>query len=58
MERNYEFRQRMLQVHTPDLRDDSLWISIDGTVIDNTWEILYPAGCDRVLHNAARDLQD
>lgn len=58
MERNYEFRQRMLQVHTPDLRDDSLWVSIDGTAIDNSWEILYPAGCDRVLRNAALDLQD
>ena len=37
MERNYQFRERMLQVHKRDLRDDSLWKKRTGTVIEEGW---------------------
>lgn len=58
MERNYQFRERMLQVHTPGLRDDLLWKEIVGTVIDDSWEIIYPRCCERVIRTAALDLQE
>ena len=58
MERNYQFRERMLEVHKRDLRDDSLWKKQNGTVIDEGWEIVYPADADRVMLHAAHDLRD
>ena len=58
MERNYQFRERMLQVHKRDLRDDNLWKKRTGTIIEEGWEIVYPADADRVLLHAAHDLRE
>ncbi len=58
MERNYQFRERLLEVHRRDLRDDALWTRLDGAVVDDSWEIVYPADADRVLVHAAHDLRD
>lgn len=58
MERNYQFRERLLQVHKAGLRDDKVWKSAEGTVVDETWEILYPADSGRVMRHAAHDLRD
>ncbi len=58
MERNYQFRERLLQVHKPNLRNDTVWKSFPGTVVDENWEILYPADADRVMRHAAHDLRD
>lgn len=57
-ERNYEFRRRMLQVHTPDRRDPSRAAREGETEITRDWTIVVPAGADRVTVNAARDLED
>ena len=56
MERNYEFRKRLLEVHKRDMRDDSIWMSADGCIVDECWEIVYPLGEGRVIENAAYDL--
>ena len=58
MERNYQFRERMLQVHPSGLRDDRIWKAETGTVIDDSWQILYPQDCAQVIRTAALDLQE
>ncbi len=57
MEKNYGFRQRLLEDHQPGLRDDALWKAVSGAVVDDTWEILYPGDAPRVIVNAAEDLR-
>ncbi|MGI6337630.1 MAG: hypothetical protein ACOXZM_11440 [Eubacteriales bacterium] len=58
MERNYQFRERLLEVHKKGLRDDAIWTKLTGTTVDESWEIVYPADADRVLLHAAHDLRD
>ena len=58
MEINYEFRQRLRQVHKPGRRNDSAWKKIDGTAIDDSWQIVYPDDAGIVIRNAAKDLQE
>ena len=57
-ERNYQFRERMLEVHRPGRRMD--WAQKKEGQIEITpeWTIIVPAGCDPVVYNAARDLED
>ncbi|GHU75618.1 hypothetical protein AGMMS49992_19970 [Clostridia bacterium] len=62
MERNYEFRRRLREVHKPGMRDDAVWRSeqdsFRGCVIREDWEIVFPSGSGKVMENAAYDLLD
>ena len=57
-EPNYQFRQRMLQVHKPGRRMPGIQPKEDHVEITHRWTIWVPQGADRILANAARDLQD
>lgn len=57
-ERNYQFRERMLEVHRPNRRMD--WVEKkDGQIeITSDWTIYISDTIDTVIYNAARDLED
>ena len=58
MEKNYEFRQELLQWHRPDLRDPD-YVPEPGMVsITEDFCILIPADSGEVLLTAAKDFQD
>ena len=56
MEKNYDFRKRMLIVHKPGIREESAVKSFNGIIVDASWEIVYVKSDDPVLVNAAYDL--
>ena len=57
-ERNYQFRQRMLQVHKPNRRMDWARPAENQIEIDNSWT-LYTADNDKiVIYNALRDFEE
>lgn len=58
IERNYEFRKRLLEVHKPDRRDYSAILQSNEVMVDDNWDIVIPDNADRVMLNAAKDLQD
>ena len=58
MEKNYDFRERLRAVHKANRRRDAVWHRIAGTVVDDTWQIVFPDQAGRVVRNAARDLQE
>ena len=58
MERNYEFRKRLLEIHQKNRRDPSLLPAADELVLNQESDIYIPADAGRVLLCAARDLQD
>ena len=58
MERNYEYRKRLTQVHTPDRRDYSISPKDGEIMVGSGWKIEIPADCGKLLINAAKDLQD
>lgn len=58
MEKNYDFRERLRAVHKAGRKNDAVWHKIAGTVVDDTWEIIYPDEAGKVVRNAARDLQE
>lgn len=58
MEKNYDFRERLRAVHKENRRRDGAWEKIDGAVVDDTWEIVFPDGAGKVILNAAWDLQE
>lgn len=55
---NYEFRERMLEVHKPHRRMPFAVCKENQIEITPDWVICLPADPDRVLYNAARDLED
>ena len=57
-ERNYQFRERMLEVHRPNRRMS--WVEKkDGQIeITSDWTIYITDTKDPVIYNAARDLED
>lgn len=58
MERNYEFRKRLLTVHKPDLKEENgAWKNTD-CIVDENWTIVYPYKCHAAVKNAALDLQE
>jgi hypothetical protein len=58
VERNYEFRKRLLEVHKPNRRDYNVVPLQNEIIIDDTWDIVIPENADRVVLNAAKDLCD
>lgn len=57
-ERNYQFRERMLEVHKRDRRMPYAKCKNGQTEITDCWTIYIPDRKDRVLYKAARDLED
>ncbi len=57
MEKNYDFRRRFAVVHRPNRRNRAAIPQPGETVIDESWEISYPAS-SRIMCRAAHDLQD
>lgn len=57
-ERNYQFRERLLQVHKPDRRDWDV-VPADGQIlVDDSWQICIAKDAERVIVTAAQDMQD
>ena len=57
-ERNYQFRERMLEVHRPGRRMEWAKKGEDQIEIDGSWTIVINGIGDDVIYNAARDLED
>ena len=57
-ERNYQFRQRLLQVHTPNRKMPYAQLKEGQIEILECWSIYIPHKDDPVLYRAARDLED
>ncbi len=55
---NYEFRQKMLEIHKKDLRDETLTPATDETEIKNGFVIDISKAVTDVTLTAAKDLQD
>ena len=55
---NYQFRERMSEVHKPNRRDFSKKLCDGQIEIDDSWSITIPDNADIVIKNAARDLED
>ena len=58
MQQNYDFRQEMLQVHRPGLRDNSYQPEAGTVSIDDSFSIVIPKNAGEVLITVAKDLQD
>lgn len=58
MERGYDFRRTMLQIHKPDLRDPGLPPQAGELSLDETTYLCIPEGAGRVMRRAALDMQD
>nr|MBQ4320504.1 hypothetical protein [Clostridia bacterium] len=57
-ELNYDFRKRLLEVHQPNRRDPDAVPASNQTVITDDWKIVIPVGADKVIYNAAKDLEE
>ena len=58
MQKNYDFRQELLQWHRPSLRDPD-YVPEEGSVlIDHPFTIVIGADSGEVIQTAAKDLQD
>ncbi len=55
-EKNYDFRKKMLAVHTPEIWDKSLLVTENDFVIADGISIVLPANASDVLQTAAKDL--
>ncbi len=58
IEKNYDFLQRMREIHMPDRRDPSLTPAGNEITIDSSWCIAVPASASKMILKAAADLQD
>lgn len=58
MENNYDFRQKLLQVHTPDLRCADYQPKPGMVQLDDSFSICIALNCGDVILTAAKDLQD
>ncbi|MGM0492916.1 MAG: hypothetical protein ACQER1_08225 [Armatimonadota bacterium] len=57
-ERNFQFRQRLNQVHTHDRRDPAATPGEDEVAIETGWQIVLDAAPSDYLVGVAQDLQD
>lgn len=55
---NYAFQKELLQVHRPNRRMDFAKPTDTDVQISSEWSIVLPSNCDKILENAANDLQD
>jgi len=58
MERNYDFRQRLLEIHKPNRRMDWAKPSSNDVEVTDEWIVSLPSLESPVLYNAAKDLVD
>ena len=58
IERNYQFRQRLNQVHAPNRRNIRAVPTVGEWMIENGGRIIISASASTLIVNAARDLQD
>ena len=58
IEKNYDFRQFLDQIHQRNLRDFSLMHLQEETVIDDSWAICIPENASVFVENAAKDFAD
>lgn len=57
-ERNYQFRERMLEIHKKNRRMPFAVCSENQVEITDGWKIIIPENADRILYTAACDLVD
>ena len=58
MQKNYEFRQELLQIHKPGLRCTDYVPAAEEICLSDGISIVTTPGCSEVITTAARDLQD
>jgi hypothetical protein len=58
IERNYQFRERLLQIHKPDRGNWQILPTEEQVLVDDSWEICISREAQRVVHTAAKDMQD
>ena len=58
IEKRYEFKKDLMQIHKPGLRDATLTPAQDEFVFTDGTVILLPADADKVITHAARDFED
>ena len=54
--RDYDFRERLCEVHPRQILNEAVCSRVDGCRIDNTWEIVLPADASRLSLYIGRDL--
>jgi len=57
-ELNYDFRKRLHEVHKPDRRNYNAIPTENQAVITEEWKIVISVGADKVIYNAAKDLEE
>ena len=57
MERRYDFKRELLNVHKPGLRDFSLKPSSDDFVVSDGLAVVVPKDADKVIMHAVRDFE-
>lgn len=58
LEKSYDFRKKMLAVHTPDIWDKTRSATETDFVLTDGIAILLPSGASDVIETAAKDLQN
>jgi hypothetical protein len=58
MARNYDFRERLNEVHPQHIRNEAVCAQTVGCWVDDTWEIVLPDNASRLLRYVGRDLCD
>ena len=58
IERNYEFRKLLREVHIPLRRDPDVQAASNEIVVQNSWNIVWDNQASRLVTDAAKDLQD
>ncbi|MDF2663543.1 MAG: hypothetical protein K0Q94_6334, partial [Paenibacillus sp.] len=57
-ERNYEFRNRLEEVHKPNRRNTELLPETDECRVDDEWQIVISENATQLVIHVAKDLQD
>ncbi len=57
-ELNYDFRKRLLNVHTANRRDFDVKATAGQVEVTSDWKVLVAPDADRVILNAARDIEE
>ena len=57
MEKRYDFKRELLNVHKPGLRDFGRKPNADEFVISDGLAVVVPKGADKVIMNAVRDFE-
>lgn len=57
MEKHFDFRKKLMNIHRKDRVCDDVWKKVDGVVIDESWTIFLPLRAGKILAYGAKDLQ-